>query len=188
MPRSYPPSSVVRSWTCSRQAEPCSRWPRTCRSAIRASTTGESRTASTPAWSREPGRAGGGASPDRRTGDRSGRAQASRRAAARGGVPKRRFEAIAVMAAEGLPIQTCCRVLDVSDSGFYAWRKRPALGPRPAACLADRRHPAVHAASHGVFGGRSVHAELVLGHGISVGHGAVAMLMRRTGLKPAFRS
>ncbi|HEU4422785.1 MAG TPA: DDE-type integrase/transposase/recombinase [Pilimelia sp.] len=41
----------------------------------------------------------------------------------------------------------------------------------------------VHAASHGVYGGRRVHAELTLGRGIAVGHGAVEMLMRRAGIK-----
>ncbi|GLW05896.1 transposase [Microtetraspora sp. NBRC 13810] len=87
------------------------------------------------------------------------------------------------MAAEGLSIQVCCRVLGVPESGFYAWRSRP---PSPRSV----RHAwltgvieQVHAASHGVYGGRRVHAELVLGRGIAVGHGAVEMLMRRAGLK-----
>ncbi len=31
--------------------------------------------------------------------------------------PKRRFEAIAVMASEGLPVQTACRVMEVSELG-----------------------------------------------------------------------
>jgi putative transposase len=29
------------------------------------------------------------------------------------------------MAAEKLPVQVCCRVLEVSESGYDAWRNRP---------------------------------------------------------------
>ncbi|MGW0590312.1 IS3 family transposase [Streptosporangium sp. NPDC002607] len=87
------------------------------------------------------------------------------------------------MAAEGLPVQMCCRVMGVSESGFYAWRNRPpSARALRHAWLTDMIRQ-VHAASHGVYGGRRVHAELVLGRGILVGHGAVELLMRRAGLK-----
>ena len=42
---------------------------------------------------------------------------------------------------------------------------------------------AVHVASRGTYGSRRVQAELTLGLGITVGHGAVEMLMRRAGIK-----
>jgi putative transposase len=42
---------------------------------------------------------------------------------------------------------------------------------------------ALHLASRGTYGSRRVHAELTLGLGITVGHGAVEMLMRRAGIK-----
>ena len=50
----------------------------------------------------------------------------------------------------------------------------------------------VHVDSRGVYGARRVHAELTLGHGIAVGHGAVELGMRRAGLqgisgRPRFR-
>ena len=42
---------------------------------------------------------------------------------------------------------------------------------------------AIHAVSRGTYGARRIHAELTLGMGIQAGHGAVAALMRRAGIK-----
>ena len=86
------------------------------------------------------------------------------------------------MRTEGLPTQVACRVLEVSQSGFYAWRSRPpsARSIRHA-WLTDMIHH-IHEQSRGTYGARRVHAELRLGHGITVGHNAVVMLMRRAGL------
>ena len=87
------------------------------------------------------------------------------------------------MATEGQAIQVACRVLGVSESGYYAWRKRPC-SPRAVrhVWLTDRIR-AVHAASRGTYGARRVRAELVLGQGIAVGHQAVARLMRVAGIR-----
>ena len=41
----------------------------------------------------------------------------------------------------------------------------------------------VHVASYGAYGAKRVHAELILGRGITVGHNAVAMLMHRAGIQ-----
>ena len=86
------------------------------------------------------------------------------------------------MAGEGLPVEVACRVLGVSCAGFYAWRFRPP-SPRAVrhAWLTDLIRE-VHAASYGSYGAKRVHAELVLGRGIRVGHNAVAMLMQRAGI------
>ena len=87
------------------------------------------------------------------------------------------------MATEGLAVQVASRVLGVSESGYYAWRKRP-LSARAVrhAWLTDRIR-AVHAASRGTYGARRVQAELVLGQGIRVGHQAIERLMRAAGLQ-----
>ena len=89
------------------------------------------------------------------------------------------------MASEGLPVEVACRVLCVSCAGFYAWRFRPpsARAVRHAWLTDVIRE--VHAASYGSYGAKRVHAELVLGRGILVGHNAVAMLMQRAGIAAA---
>ena len=87
-----------------------------------------------------------------------------------------------MIASEGLPTQTACRVLGVSESGFYAWKDRPpSTRAIRHAWLTDMIRQ-VHAASRGTYGAPRVHAELTMGYGITVGHNAVAMLMARAGL------
>src|SRR5947209_15786175 len=100
-----------------------------------------------------------------------------------GGLPKRRFEAIAVMSSDGFSNQVACRVLDVSESGFYAWRDRPPSTRSIRHLWLTDIIADVHAASRGTYGARRVHAELTLGRGLTVGDNAVEMLMRRAGLK-----
>jgi transposase InsO family protein len=89
------------------------------------------------------------------------------------------------MAAEHIPVEVACRVLDVSTSGYYAFRSRaPSARTIRHAWLTDRIAE-IHRASRGTYGALRVHAELRLGHGIMVGHNAVALLMRRAGLAGA---
>ncbi|MFE9187816.1 IS3 family transposase [Micromonospora haikouensis] len=97
--------------------------------------------------------------------------------------PKERYAAIKQMAAEGLPVNVCCRVLRVSVSGYYAWLGRPLSARALRHAWLIERIRAVHVASGGVYGAGRVHAELRLGQGIVVGHNAVEMLMRRAGIK-----
>jgi putative transposase len=89
------------------------------------------------------------------------------------------------MAAEHIPVEVACRVLDVSTSGYYAWRSRsPSARAIRHAWLTDLIVE-VHQRSRGAYGALRVHAELRLGRGILVGHNAVALLMRRAGLAGA---
>lgn len=80
------------------------------------------------------------------------------------------------------PIRMICRVLGVSPSGYYAWRRRPESGRACAnrALLSDIR--AVHAESGGAYGAPRVHAHL-RARGRRVGRHRIARLMRRAGLR-----
>ena len=83
------------------------------------------------------------------------------------------------MAAEHIPVEVACRVLDVSTSGFYAWRSRPPSQRSVRHAWLTDLIVQVHQGSRGTYGALRVHAELRLGRGILVGHNAVALLMRR---------
>jgi putative transposase len=89
------------------------------------------------------------------------------------------------MAAEHIPVEVACRVLDVSTSGYYAWRARPPSQRSIRHAWLTDLIIQVHQRSRGTYGALRVHAELRLGRGILVGHNAVALLMRRAGLAGA---
>jgi putative transposase len=97
-----------------------------------------------------------------------------------------------VIVRQGLPAQLACRVLEVSESGYYARRSRsPSARAIRHAWITDLIRQ-VHAASRGTYGIRRVHADLTLGHGIAIGHQAVELLMRRAAIqgisgRPRFR-
>ena len=75
------------------------------------------------------------------------------------------------------PVAALTRVLGVSPSGYYAWRKRP-LSPRARADVELSAHiEAIHRASRGTYGAPRVHAELAA-LGLHVGRKRVARLMR----------
>lgn len=87
-----------------------------------------------------------------------------------------------MITAESLPVQVACKVLGVAESGYYEHKKRaPSERAVRHAMLTDLITQ-VHVESHGIYGGRRVHAELTLGRGVIVGHNQVQLLMRRAGL------
>ncbi len=79
-------------------------------------------------------------------------------------------------------VETQCRVLGVSVSGYYASRTRPpsARSIEDARLLGKIR--AFHAASRGTYGARRIHADLEA-EGVFVGRKRVARLMRLAGLE-----
>src|SRR5207248_3012127 len=110
-------------------------------------------------------------------------AQGQRGVLARGDSPKRLFPVIETLTGQGINVRHACRTLDVSESGYYAWRGRPDP-PRTlrriwlAGEIAD-----VHKASGGTYGSLRVTAELRHGREIVVGHNAVESIMRELGIK-----
>lgn len=97
--------------------------------------------------------------------------------------PKVKYGLVADLAGKGIAVQQACRVLLVSDAGYYEWRKRsPSQRAIRHAWLSDEIAQ-IHVESRGTYGALRVHAELVQGRGIVVGHNAVALLMHRAGLQ-----
>ena len=78
-------------------------------------------------------------------------------------------------------VATLCRVLAVSASGYWGWRKRPASRRAQADGVLLRRIRTAHEASRGTYGVPRIHAELRAA-GVAVSRKRVARLMRQTGL------
>ena len=76
---------------------------------------------------------------------------------------------------------TMCRVLGVSPSGYYAWRRRAPCARVCADQALTERIEAIHERSRGTYGVPRVHAELA-DLGVPVGRKRVARLMGGAGL------
>ena len=78
-------------------------------------------------------------------------------------------------------VATMARVLGVSPSGYYAWRRRrPSARARADAELTARVQE-IHASSRGTYGAPRIHAELT-DAGVAVGRKRVARVMRAAGI------
>jgi putative transposase len=79
-------------------------------------------------------------------------------------------------------VETACAALNVSVSGFYAWKGRPA-SPRQTHDLVMLAHiRAEFSTSHETYGSPRMHAELKES-GLAIGRHRVARLMSENGLK-----
>src|SRR2546422_9749199 len=79
-----------------------------------------------------------------------------------------------------------CRVLGVSPSGYYAWRKRPlSTRARPEGEL-PAQIDAIHRMPRGSYGAPRIHAELAA-RGLQIGGKRVARLMRNAGVQGVSR-
>ena len=75
------------------------------------------------------------------------------------------------------PVARLCRVLGVSPSGYYAWRKRPPSTRAREDAVLTERIVRIHQESRGTYGAPRVHADLVAS-GTHCGRKRVARLMR----------
>jgi putative transposase len=84
------------------------------------------------------------------------------------------------------PITTMCRVLDVSTSGYYAWRKRvPSQRSRDDEALTEHIRE-IHQWSRGTYGVPRIHVELAE-KSIHIGRKRVARLMQSAGIQGVSR-
>ena len=82
-----------------------------------------------------------------------------------------------------MSIEVSARELDVSASGYYAWKTRAPSARQVRHALLTDVIREVHTTSRGTYGRRRVHAELTLGRGLAVSRGTVELIMHRAELK-----
>jgi len=83
-------------------------------------------------------------------------------------------------------VATMCRLLEVSTSGYYAWKSRkPSKRALSDASLIERISE-IHQWSRGTYGAPRMHAELAA-RGVRVGRKRVARLMKGAGLEGVSR-
>ena len=78
-------------------------------------------------------------------------------------------------------IATCCRVLGVSRSGFYAWRRRGPSARAQADAALTTRIRTLHHQTREAYGSRKIQAALKQ-DGVSVGKHRIARLRREAGI------
>jgi putative transposase len=79
-----------------------------------------------------------------------------------------------------------CRLLGVSRSGYYAWRRRPFSERARFDAVLSEKIEMIHRNSRGTYGAPRVHAELAA-IGIRCSRKRVARLMRRAKLRGCLR-
>ena len=79
-----------------------------------------------------------------------------------------------------------CRVLEVSTSGYYGWRKRSHCARARSDAELSIRIQAIHQRSRATYGAPRIHAELAA-EGIRIGRKRVARLMKAAGLRGVSR-
>ena len=76
------------------------------------------------------------------------------------------------------PVTRMCQVMNVSPSGYYAWRTRPVSTREMANRKLVRKIKAVHAESHKTYGSPRIYRELK-DDGVACSENRVGRLMRQ---------
>jgi putative transposase len=77
------------------------------------------------------------------------------------------------------PVSVCCRMLEVSRSGYYDWARRAPCQRDLADAWLTEQIKTIHNDHRKVYGSPRIHAELRMTHGIRVGRKRVERLMRQ---------
>lgn len=94
-----------------------------------------------------------------------------------------RFRAVEELRAD-YPVKRLCRVLEVSRSGYYAWRVRPPSARQREDERLTEVICRIHTESRRTYGAPRIHGQLAR-RGVRVGQKRVARLMRQAGLSGA---
>jgi putative transposase len=86
-----------------------------------------------------------------------------------------------------LPVSTCCRVMKVSTSGFYAWRADQVSDRDLDDAVLTNTIVDIHRMSRHSYGSPRVHAELRLGCDTRCSRKRVERLMREAGISGIYR-
>jgi len=90
-------------------------------------------------------------------------------------------------ACSDLPVATCCRVMKVSTSGFYAWQANPVSDRDLDDAVLSNIIVDIHRMSRRSYGSPRVHAELRLGLDTRCSRKRVERLMREAGISGIYR-
>ncbi|MGW0082816.1 IS3 family transposase [Streptomyces sp. NPDC003393] len=90
---------------------------------------------------------------------------------------------ISGVVARGFPARRAVALLDVSESGYYAWRARTPSARELRRAWLTEVIADIHRESGGAFGYRRIGQRLLCRYGINVSHATVETLMKRAGIR-----
>lgn len=82
----------------------------------------------------------------------------------------------------GAPVDRCCKVLGIARQNYYKHKRKPTTATQLRRQWLTGLIREIHVASRGTYGYRRVHAELILGMGITVCPRTVSVLMTLAGI------